>query len=126
MVVPALVFATRLSSVPMFQWLFLGLAVVCGIAGAAAFASLPFTKAWRHRPSVSVAMLFLLSFVVSLGGLILVLLPDPSVFLATLVSAAFSIVVIWYEKILAGKTTASRRLASPSAKKQRAPRRRRS
>lgn len=126
MVVPALVFAARLSSIAGVQWAFLLMAVACGLIGTAGFAALPFAPTWRRKPSVSIAMLFLLSTVVCLGGLILVLLPDPSVFLATLVSAAFSIIVIWYEKILSGRPTADRRLASPSARKQKGPRRRRS
>lgn len=67
-------------------------------AGGLAFAAVPWF-AIRAKSSLAwVPLFFLAILALSLGGIILALAEDPTIFLATLMSSVFTLVVIWYER----------------------------
>lgn len=114
MAVPALVFAARLSTIRVLQVASFAVAGVFVVIALAGFATVPFSK----KRAAEGGLLLMLSALISLGGLILALAPDSNIFLATLVSAAFSLVVVGYERALRRTPSVTRRPAATGAASQ--------
>lgn len=95
---PVLVFASRLTTLALASWAYAIVAIVFVVGGAVCFVAAP-VLAIRQKQAVAwLPFFFLLMLALSLGGFILAIADDPTIFLATLISAVFSLVVTWYER----------------------------
>jgi hypothetical protein len=120
MSVPVFVFSGRLSTIHVVQVGSMFLACLMAVVGIVGFALVPFAR----RQVYDGSLVLMLSLVISIGGLIMAFAPDPMLFLATLVSAAFSLVVVAYGRMR--KRPSGFRLVKREAANQAKPRQRQS
>ena len=97
---PVMFYAGRLNTLTLVGKVYVATGFLLGMLGILSFIVAPIL-AYRQRQNVGpMPLLFLATLSIGIGGTILAVAEDATIFLATLLSSVFALVVSWYERAL--------------------------